>query len=53
MNKMHKVMREFKHGTLLSGSKRGPKVKSRKQTIAIGMSEQREAMRRKSLMGRK
>ena len=37
--KIEKVMHEFKHGTLHSGSKKGPKVKSRKQAIAIAMSE--------------
>lgn len=36
------VMHEFKHGELHSGSKKGPKVKSRKQAIAIALSEQRE-----------
>ena len=36
------VMSEFKHGELHSGSKSGPKVTSRKQAIAIGMSEQRK-----------
>lgn len=41
MNKMHKVMREYKEGELHSGSKSGPVVKSRKQAIAIGMSEAR------------
>jgi len=40
--KMHKVMHEFKHGSLRSGSKHGPKVKSRKQAIAIAMSEARK-----------
>jgi hypothetical protein len=35
--KVHKVMHEFKHGQLYSGS--GSKVKSRKQAIAIAMSE--------------
>jgi hypothetical protein len=39
MTKEHKVMREFKEGKLHSGSKIGPKVKSRKQAIAIAMSE--------------
>jgi hypothetical protein len=39
MTKEHKVMREFKEGRLHSGSKTGPKVKSRKQAIAIAMSE--------------
>jgi hypothetical protein len=37
--KVHKVMREFKRGMLRSGSKHGPKVNSRKQAIAIAMSE--------------
>ena len=41
-NKMEKVMHEFKHGTLHSGSKKGPKVKSRKQAVAIAMSEARK-----------
>ena len=36
------VMHEFKHGALRSGSKRGPKVKSRKQAIAIMLSERRK-----------
>lgn len=39
MDKMEKVMHEFKAGELHSGSKKGPKVKSRKQAIAIGLSE--------------
>ena len=37
--KVHKVMREFKEGKLHSGSKSGPRVKSRKQAIAIALSE--------------
>lgn len=37
--KVAKVMREYKKGKLHSGSKRGPKVKSRKQAVAIAMSE--------------
>lgn len=37
--KMEKVMREFKMGSLHSGSKKGPKVKSRAQAIAIGMKQ--------------
>jgi len=32
-------MHKFKEGTLHSGSKRGPVVKSRKQAIAIALSE--------------
>lgn len=41
--KIGKVMREFKEGKLHSGSKTGPKVKSRKQAIAIGISEAERA----------
>lgn len=37
--KFKRVMREGKAGTLHSGSKKGPKVKSRKQAIAIALSE--------------
>ncbi len=36
--KVGKVMREYKEGTLHSG-KGGPVVKSRKQAVAIAMSE--------------
>jgi len=35
--KVHKVMHEYKRGTLKSGS--GRKAKSRKQAVAIAMSE--------------
>jgi hypothetical protein len=35
-------MHELKHGELHSGSKTGPKVTSRKQAIAIGISEQKK-----------
>lgn len=44
---MEETMHEFKHGKLHSGSKHGPKVKSRKQAIAIGLSEDRKAKRKK------
>ncbi len=37
--KVEKVMHEFKHGELHSGSKQGPKVSSRKQAVAIAMNE--------------
>lgn len=37
------VMHKFKHGGLHSGSKEGPKVKSRDQAIAIMLSEKRKA----------
>ena len=39
--KIAKVMREKKHGTLKSGS--GHKVKSRKQAVAIALSEARKS----------
>jgi hypothetical protein len=42
-DKMAKTMDEFKGGKLRSGSKSGPKVKNRKQAIAIGMSQARKA----------
>ena len=37
--KVHKVLSEYKHGELHSGSSSGPVVTSRKQAIAIAMSE--------------
>lgn len=40
--KVEKTMRERKHGTLRSGST-GKKVTSRRQAIAIGLSEARRA----------
>ena len=40
-SKVEKTMRERKHGTLRSGS--GKKVTSKKQAIAIGLSEARRA----------
>jgi hypothetical protein len=41
-DKVEKVMHEKKHGTLKSG-RSGKKVTSRKQAIAIGLSEARKA----------
>jgi hypothetical protein len=43
--KVKKVMAEHKRGTLKSGS--GRKVKSRKQAIAIAMSESGQSRRKK------
>jgi hypothetical protein len=40
--KIEKVMAEYKAGKLHSGSKTGPVVKSKKQAIAISLSEQRK-----------
>lgn len=37
--KVGKVMKEYKAGELHSGSKKGPAVTSRRQAIAIAMSE--------------
>ena len=44
--KIEAVMREYKAGTLKSGKKgpgKGPVVKSKKQAVAIAISEQRKA----------
>jgi ribosomal protein L21E len=46
MKKMGKVMHEYKAGSLHSG-KGGPVVKSRKQAIAIAMSEANMAKNKK------
>jgi len=44
MGKVGKVMHEYKLGTLKSGKGgAGGKVKSRKQAVAIGLSEARKA----------
>ena len=45
---MKATMDEWKAGKLHSGSKKGPIVKSQKQAIAIGLSEQRKAKAPKS-----
>ena len=45
--KTHKVMHEYKHGELHSGSKTGPKVKNRKQAIAIALSESGQSKKSK------
>lgn len=42
-SKIEKVMHEYKEGKLHSGSKKGPKVSSKKQAIAIALSEARKA----------
>lgn len=41
------VMGEYKRGELHSGSKSGPKVKSRKQAVAIAMSESGRSRKKK------
>lgn len=45
--KVATVMGEYKRGKLHSGSKKGPVVKSRKQAVAIAMSEARRISRGK------
>lgn len=44
--KVEKVMHEYKEGSLHSGSKTGPKVTSRKQAIAIAISEGKKAAKK-------
>ncbi len=41
--KIKKVAKEFKEGTLHSGSKKGPLVTNPKQAVAIELSEARKA----------
>lgn len=48
MDKVQKVMHEYKSGTLKSSA--GDKVTSRKQAIAIGLSEQRAARKKGGMM---
>lgn len=45
--KVSKVMREYGKGKLRSGSRKGPKVTSRKQAIAIALSEAGVARKRR------
>jgi len=44
--KVETVLHEYKHGRLHSRSKQGPIVKSRKEAIAIAMSESGMSKRR-------
>lgn len=46
--RMKEEMHKFKGGKLHSGSKKGPKVKSREQAIAIGLSESGQSRRDKA-----
>lgn len=41
-DKVKKVMKEYGAGKLHSGSKAGPVVKSKKQAVAIALSEKRK-----------
>ena len=45
--KVKKVMEEYGSGKLHSGSKKGPVVKSKKQAVAIAMSEAGMAKKKK------
>lgn len=51
--RMREEMHKFKHGTLHSGSKHGPMVKSREQAIAIGLSESGQSKKVKQGKGRR
>jgi len=42
--KVEKVMHEFKENNLHSGSKKGPKVKNKKQAVAIALNQARKEM---------
>lgn len=46
-SKFEKVMHEFKEDTLHSGSKRGPKVKNKKQALAIAFNESKRLKKKK------
>lgn len=46
-DKVGQVMREFAEKKLHSSSKKGPKVKSRKQALAIALSEAKRGPKRK------
>lgn len=45
--KVKKVMDEWKQGTLHSGSKKGPVVRSQKQAVAIALNQSGQSRSRK------
>lgn len=44
--KIEKVLKEYKEGKLHSGSKTGPTVKSKKQAVAIALSEAKKSKKK-------
>ena len=50
--KMTTAMEDFKAGKMHSGSKKGPVVKSRKQAIAIGLSQSGQSTKNKDKAAR-
>lgn len=44
---VRKTMREFKKGTLHSGSNKGPIVRSKKQALAIALNSQRRTSKKR------
>lgn len=48
---MKMVMDEFKGGNLRSGSKSGPRVRNRKQAIAIGLNQTGQSNRNRGMGG--
>lgn len=46
--KVKKVMEEYSKGKLHSGSKKGPKVTSQKQAVAIALSEAKMSKKKKA-----
>lgn len=45
--KVKTVMNEWKAGTLRSGSKTGPRVKSQKQAVAIALNQSGQSRKRR------
>jgi len=45
--KVQTVMHEYKQGTLHSGSKKGPRVTSRKQAVAIALSQSGQSKKKR------